>query len=85
MGFDDRQLFDLNGFIENHAAGAALFDDKDSRLGGQDETMIGPRVATDDFVVEIRIKALRLPRLLFIQQSSLISFHFNYYEKIFKK
>lgn len=39
------------------------FDDKDARLGGQDETVIGPRVAADDLVVEIRIEALRLPRL----------------------
>lgn len=63
MRLDDRQLFDLHRLVEDHAASAAFFDDKDSRLGGQDETVIRPRVAADDLVVEIRIEALRLPRL----------------------
>lgn len=63
VSFDDRQLFDLNGFIENHSASAALFHDKDAGFRGQDETMIRPGISANDFVVEIRIETLRLPRL----------------------
>ena len=62
--FDHRQLFDQHRLVEYLAASAALLDDEHARFGGQHQTVVGPRVAANDFVGEVGVETLRLPRLL---------------------